>query len=635
MIENHGGDLKQFAPIYGKPSLETDTGAPILVLQSFQQLTHGPLRAIRGYTNLLTFQEIAVNKALRELQDANNELAFFHLESSNVYQSKRHSVPDEPFEIRALVDQAICFATRALIRPSVDILYRYKDTKKHYRSANKAAVKSLLYNFILHRVAHMALDDESFNSATRLLTFDINNTSNGISIRQCPSFEIKSDSTTAPAMQNGLEISDQLTTLLKITGAQINQSTLEIPLRLSGRLKHIELSNLRAKVISRNSTRQTAIAGRLEDLGIKIEDEEENADCFFIDAEHQVPSQRQIDQWSASGIVFLFNYSQPSGNMNGKPLQYPIKHDELLFELDLARQHSTRVEAKTVNVMVVDDNPQNLRLVVTHLESLGIRTTSATHGVEAITLFGEHIDLVFMDLHMPDMNGFEASIALRNSTHPNVPIIAFSADLSPNDTSESLRCGINDLHKKPINRAIIEQLLIQYVGYKPKLTGTNDAKKPALSNPQADALSIVDIELSLIRADHRPALATEMLAMMIESLPVDLKQLNNHFEDQDYPAMGLVAHRIKGACCYCGAPKFEDSIRKMHILLKNKVVREAEEGNKIEQDKDINGMMLVVNRDARRLIEWHLSHRNPFFNRVDGTKNVSYAIDSPSSTENA
>lgn len=618
MHEHRISQAKKFTPIYGRYRLDTGAATHRLMLQSFQQLKRGPLQTIRSFTNLLAFQEIPASKAFRELQDANGELSFFHLESSKIYQSQLHARPDESFEVRELVDRAIAFATKALVRPRVDILYQYRDSKQHHRIANKDAVTSLIYNFILHRIAHSAFDNKSPDSNSHLISFEINNTPSGILLRQYSGNRIASGQSTSLATPDALEISDQLTALLEITQAHIHQSRLEIPLLSSSPLNRVGLSNLSGRVISTNIARRAAISNRLEDLGMKITSEEKNVNCFFVDPEQQITSRQQIDEWSKSGIVFLFNDSGPWEDANSKPLQYPIKHRELLVELSVVAQCAARAQIKSSNVLVVDDNLQNLRRVVTHLESLGIHATSATNDSEAIALFGKHIDLVFIDLHMLRTNRFQTSMARRNAMHPLVPIIALSPSLSPNDFSAALKSGINDIYKKPIDRATIEQALTQHVGYQPATRRANStAKKPALANLQSDVSDVVDLDLSLVRADNRPALAKEMMDMLVESLPVDIEQLNIHFQQQDYPAMGFIAHRIKGACCCCGVPKFEDSIKKLDRLLKSKMVLEAHPSAVTQQDKGINAVMMIVNHDANRLIEWHLSHRNAFLNQVE------------------
>ena len=618
MHEHRISQAKKFTPIYGRHRLDIGAATHRLMLKSFQQLKHGSLQTIRSFTNLLAFQEVPASKAFRELQDANGELSFFHLESNKIYQSQLHARPDESFEVRELVDRAIAFATKALVRPRVDILYQYRDSKQHYRKANKDAVTSLIYNFILHRIAHSAFDNQSPDSTSHLMSFEINNTPSGILLRQCSSNSIASGQSTSLTTPDALEISDQLTALLEITQAHIHRSILEIPLRSSSQLKRVGLSNLSGRVISTNSARRAAISNRLEDLGMKITSKEKNVNCFFVDAGQQITSPQQIDKLSKSGIVFLFNDSGPWGDTNSRSLQYPIKHSELLDELPVAAQYAARAQAQGSNVLVVDHNLQHLRRVVTHLESLGVHATSATNDSEAIALFGKHIDLVFIDLHMLRMNRFQTSMARRNAMHPIVPIIALAPSLSPNDFSAALQSGINDIYKKPIDQATIEQALTQHVGYQPATRRANStAKKPALANLQPNVSDVVDLDLSLDRADNRPALAKEMMDMLVESLPADIEQLNIHFQQQDYPAMGFIAHRIKGACCCCGVPKFEDSIRKLDRLLKSKMVLQAHPSADTQQDKGINAVMTIVNHDADRLIEWHLSHRNALFNQVD------------------
>ncbi len=81
--------------------------------------------------------------------------------------------------------------------------------------------------------------------------------------------------------------------------------------------------------------------------------------------------------------------------------------------------------------------------------------------------------------------------------------------------------------------------------------------------------------------------------------------------------MGLIAHRIKGACCYCGVPKFEESIRKLHLLLKSRAALEVPAEKDTLLDDSINALVLIVNHDATNLIDWHLGHRNPFFKQLD------------------
>jgi CheY-like chemotaxis protein/HPt (histidine-containing phosphotransfer) domain-containing protein len=585
-----------------------------VIVQGFRQLLHGPLRKIRGFSNLLVYQEVSVSLALQEMQEANDELSFHHLENNKTYQAQLESKPDEPFEIRELVDRVISLVMSSLLEPNLDILYHYTEGQHHYRTGNKAAITSLIFNFILYRVANTHLNQKVHDSVRHVISFDICDTSTGIEFTQ----EVRPDETTHSKIEDTGPISHQLKELVELTHARMQANVLDIPIKTSMQNSRARFSGLSSKIISSNLLRYSAFANRLNDFGIKIIANDEPANCYFVDAENQTLLKTDIDRLAESGSVFLFNSRHLTGERNCIHLKYPIRHSELLFELAQVNLLQSQSQSEGPHVMVVDDNPQNLRLVVKHLESLGIGSTSATDGNEAITLYGEHIDLIFMDLHMPGMSGFETALAIRSSTFPKVPIVALSADLSADDIAQALLCGINGIFEKPIDRAIIQQALIQHVDYTPEYFRLNEpqatqSRKPPNRTNRVGTPIIFDIYLSLERADNRADIAKEMMEMLIESLPTDIAKLNAQDQLDDYISMSEVTHRMKGACCYCGVPKFEDSIKKLHILLKSKqALAEQDQNNQTRQG--IKSLVLVINRDATDLIQWHAKSIDPFFN---------------------
>ena len=600
---------EKFSPDNADHFADGHEGCTKVVLQRFQQLSHSSAATIRGFANLMAHQEIPISLAIRELQEAQDELSFFHLESSKVFQAQLASKPDESFEVREIVDRAISFVTTALVLPKVDILYHFEEQENHFRTGNKAAITSLLYNFILHRIAHTSIETSTEGFPSQHILFSITSTPSGIELNQILTVPGEKPETTLLPAASSSPHRNQLSSLITLTRARMSMLTLKIPLTRSKPVDRKIYSQIKSTIICTDPARRAAISNRLCDLGLIVVDENEIADCYFFDAENQVTVKQDIDRLAEKGLVFLFNYRSPWKNKNCKPIKYPIRQSELLSELSLLASYLSRVQEERAHVMVVDDNPQNLRLVTNYLETLGVRTTSATDGVEAVTLFGEHIDLVFMDLHMPRMNGFEAAIALRTSIHPAVPIIALSADLSSDDVSEALQIGINDVHKKPIDMAIIEQALIQHIGFKPANSKTvNSSRKPSISSSHSEVLELIDIELSLARADNRPALAKEMLELLIESLPEDIEQLNTHHKQNNCEAMALIVHKIKGACCYCGVSKFEDSIKKLHVLLKDSLASLTE-----EKIRGVDSLVLVVNHNATNLLDLHLTQNDPFY----------------------
>jgi len=110
-------------------------------------------------------------------------------------------------------------------------------------------------------------------------------------------------------------------------------------------------------------------------------------------------------------------------------------------------------------VLLVDDDVRNLFALASALESRGLEVVFAENGREGIEALKQHpdIDLVLMDLMMPEMDGYEAMRALREMPHfKSLPIIALTAKAMKGDRDESISAGASDYITKPVD---IEQLL--------------------------------------------------------------------------------------------------------------------------------------------------------------------------------
>lgn len=112
-----------------------------------------------------------------------------------------------------------------------------------------------------------------------------------------------------------------------------------------------------------------------------------------------------------------------------------------------------------MRILIVDDDETNRLVVRLLMERRGHEITEAESGPTALqALSEEEFDLVFMDLSMPGMDGFETVQNYRSSsTHlPQIPIIALTAHNTPDDRARSLAAGMNGLIGKPLNVASID-----------------------------------------------------------------------------------------------------------------------------------------------------------------------------------
>ena len=111
-----------------------------------------------------------------------------------------------------------------------------------------------------------------------------------------------------------------------------------------------------------------------------------------------------------------------------------------------------------VKVLMAEDNDLNAEIAMIQLEELGIQITRAADGKEAVGIFAENpagtFDIILMDIMMPEMNGFEATAAIRSlPDRPDamaIPIIAMTANAFAEDVQASLDAGMNGHLSKPI-----------------------------------------------------------------------------------------------------------------------------------------------------------------------------------------
>jgi len=109
----------------------------------------------------------------------------------------------------------------------------------------------------------------------------------------------------------------------------------------------------------------------------------------------------------------------------------------------------------THNILYIEDNPDNMMLVQRALESRGYKLLKAMKGVEGVaTAEKEEVNLILLDINLPDIDGYEVARRLRASEKrelKTVPIIAVTANALKGDAEKALNAGCDVYMSKPIN----------------------------------------------------------------------------------------------------------------------------------------------------------------------------------------
>jgi CheY-like chemotaxis protein len=113
------------------------------------------------------------------------------------------------------------------------------------------------------------------------------------------------------------------------------------------------------------------------------------------------------------------------------------------------------MSSEPATILIIDDEPQNRRLLEALLQPEGYRTQSASSGDEAMALIAEHApDLVLLDIMMPGIDGFEVATRIKsNPATANIPIIMVTAQDGRGARVIGLNSGVEEFLSKPIDRA--------------------------------------------------------------------------------------------------------------------------------------------------------------------------------------
>ncbi len=215
---------------------------------------------------------------------------------------------------------------------------------------------------------------------------------------------------------------------------------------------------------------------------------------------------------------------------------------------------STKIN--NVKVLVVEDIALNQLLMKTLLDDFGFDHDIAENGKIAIEKLGnKSYDLILMDLHMPEMNGFEATEYIRNKMNSQIPIIALTADVTTADLNKCKAVGMNDYISKPIDERVLYNKIVYLL----------KESLPIQENSSCtDKSKYSDLTYLKKRTKDNPELMKEMIEIYLKQTPPLIKQMKQGLHDKDWDSVYASAHKLIPSFSIMGIHQdFEDAAKKI------------------------------------------------------------------------
>ncbi|MCL4119893.1 UNVERIFIED_CONTAM: hypothetical protein GTU68_002430 [Idotea baltica] len=221
-----------------------------------------------------------------------------------------------------------------------------------------------------------------------------------------------------------------------------------------------------------------------------------------------------------------------------------LKISQTEADLDIKENGDLKshISKNKINVLVVEDNEMNIKYITSLLRKWKLPHSVAYNGQEAIDLFHKkQFDLIFMDLNMPVMGGFEATRTIRDSKHnrKDVPIIALTASTFLSKKHLALQAGMTDFLSKPFTPDQLAELVSKYSETK---LSTNMAQ-PTENNFTYNAALNTE-HLNAVYADDLDY-AKAMFETFLEIIDDEIHILISHAEKADLENIKSQTHKVK------------------------------------------------------------------------------------------
>jgi CheY-like chemotaxis protein len=267
-------------------------------------------------------------------------------------------------------------------------------------------------------------------------------------------------------------------------------------------------------------------------------------------------------RYAGTKLVMLTSAGQPEDVVRCRKLGIsayltkPIKQSELFDVIVSAigqpveervsapkRRKRSRPALRMLQVLVAEDNQVNQLVATRIFEKLGHQVTVVNNGREALAaVHAGKFDLIAMDVQMPEMDGLDATRAIRaveKAAGTHIPIIAMTAHAMKGDRERCLEAGMDGYASKPIRIRDLEQAIAQLI------SPINSASGSVPEAEQADG--VIDHAALLAGVDGDRRLVRELIHLFLADCPQGLAKIKEAIRCGDAGALGRAAHTLKGS----------------------------------------------------------------------------------------
>lgn len=236
------------------------------------------------------------------------------------------------------------------------------------------------------------------------------------------------------------------------------------------------------------------------------------------------------------------------------------KNGSKQLDLIVTQQFPPHLRSETGLILVAEDNPVNQKVALLQLRNLGFAGHAVANGREVLdAMNGTNYSLVLMDCQMPEMDGFQATAAIRNAemrTGRRVPIVAMTANAMGGDREKCLAAGMDDYISKPVDSKKLQGILSRWLMHQDE--GRSQIFEDRHDLPEEDhhrvhTVSEDPINVALLQRTCGDEVAREILEVYLSAAETLLEGIEAARYKRDSRAVESLAHQLQGSSAAIGA----------------------------------------------------------------------------------
>jgi PAS domain S-box-containing protein len=279
--------------------------------------------------------------------------------------------------------------------------------------------------------------------------------------------------------------------------------------------------------------------------------------------------------------------------------ELPLEISEKKMEVEAGRTSHEVKDLHGLRILLVEDDRMNQFVMSQFFKKWNAKIELAENGRLAIEKLSEETyDLVLMDVHMPEMDGFEATQVIRDSSSSvldhQVPIIALTADVNSETRTRVREAGMNDFVTKPSEPELLFQKVLDNSNLEVKVL--EEGKDLLTASGLTEGYELNEIKQTVKAAlreifEDNTGATTSMIQHFMKQIPATLERVNEYIEKEDGEMAAQALHRIKPGFHYLGFSKTANKVEELQ-----EVIRKA------RAPGDIRKHMLVLERDIKKIM---------------------------------